>query len=102
VFGDGRQTRDFVAVKDVVRLLAESLGGGPAGLSVLNLGTGRGTDLLQLLEVLGSLTGTSVEIRHAEARAGDVRHSLADNSALLERFPETVFTSLRDGLAALV
>ncbi len=74
VFGDGRQTRDFIHVEDVVRglMLAASTPDVGVGEAV-NFGTGRGTDLLELARVLGTRPP-----RFDVAREGEVRHSVAD------------------------
>ena len=74
IFGDGRQTRDFIHVADVVRglmlaAMATHTGGGEA----VNFGTGRGTDLLELASFLGDAPP-----RFEAARHGEVRHSIAD------------------------
>ena len=74
IFGDGGQTRDFIHVADVVRglLLAAAATGVDAGEAV-NFGTGRGTDLLELSAALHSRPP-----RFEPARAGEVRHSVAN------------------------
>src|SRR4051812_43180335 len=59
IFGDGQQTRDFTYVSDVVqalRLAAERPG---VSGEVFNVGTGRGTSLLDLIAALNRLLGTS-------------------------------------------
>jgi len=94
VYGDGRQSRDFVFVGDVVRanLLAADAPGAPG--RVFNVGTGQGIDLLTLLDLLHRLLGTSVEPRFDPPRPGDVRESLADISqarAVLGYEPQTGF-----------
>ena len=78
IFGDGLQTRDFTYVTDVVQALL--LAAEKPGVSgeVFNVGTGRGTSLLDLIAALNRLLGTSVAPRHVAARAGDIRHSRAD------------------------
>jgi UDP-glucose 4-epimerase len=78
IFGDGQQTRDFTYVTDVVQAL--TLAAERPGVSgqVFNVGTGRGTSLLELLSALNRQLGKTVVPRHAEARAGDIRHSRAD------------------------
>jgi nucleoside-diphosphate-sugar epimerase len=80
IFGDGRQTRDFVYVKDVVRanLLACSC---PAAVGqVLNVASGQQTSILQLAEILNALLGLKLEPKFAPPRPGEVRHSQADVS----------------------
>lgn len=76
VFGEGRQTRDFVYVEDVTAALEHAaLSPGMAG--VYNVASGRSVSVLQLAELMVALTGLRSEIRHAPARAGDILHSSA-------------------------
>ena len=78
IFGDGRQSRDFSFVGNVVdcNLLAAEA---PAVAGrVFNVGTGRNIDLLQLVATLNKLLGTCIQPRHEPPRIGDVRDSLAD------------------------
>jgi UDP-glucose 4-epimerase len=78
IHGDGQQSRDFTFVADVVQanLLAASAPG--VGGRVYNVACGRRTTLLQLVEYLNRLLGTSVAPTHTPPRPGDVRHSQAD------------------------
>ncbi len=80
VFGDGRQTRDFVHVSNVVEanVLAALRGEAPGG--TFNVGCGRGITLLELLAELERLAGRSLSPQFAPGRPGEVRHSLADIS----------------------
>jgi len=78
VFGDGLQTRDFVHVRDVARALA--LAGEMASEAlerrrVFNVGSGKPTSILELLDVIrqSGLSGAPHEF--LPARAGEVRHS---------------------------
>ena len=80
VYGDGEQSRDFCFIDNVV---AANLGAADAeGASgkVFNIACGSGTSLNQVLALLGEAVGRPVSARHEPARAGDVRHSLADIS----------------------
>jgi UDP-glucose 4-epimerase len=80
IFGDGRQTRDFTYVENVVQanLLAASAHG-PAG-QTFNVGSGIAVSLLDLLKELNEILGTNVAPIFQPARTGDVRDSLADIS----------------------
>lgn len=82
VFEDGRQSRDFVHVSDVVRAIWTIVEQAPAG-EVYNVGTGKRTTILELAERLcaahgGGLVPTVTGI----SRAGDIRHCIADPSKL--------------------
>ena len=103
IFGDGEQTRDFVFVKDVVQanLLAmrcPDLKGG----EVFNVGTGRGSSLLQILEDINQLNGTDIAAEFAPARAGDIRHSRADISRARAVLGYEPAFNLAQGLAELI
>ncbi|OHB70801.1 MAG: Vi polysaccharide biosynthesis protein VipB/TviC [Planctomycetes bacterium RBG_13_63_9] len=78
IHGDGRQSRDFTFVSNVVQ--ANLLAADAAGVSgrTFNVANGKTTDLLTLVDVLNRLLGTDVKPRHDEPRLGDVRESLAD------------------------
>jgi UDP-glucose 4-epimerase len=80
IFGDGRQSRDFCFVANVVRanLLAADAPAADVSGRVFNIANGKSTDLLTLLGVLNKLLGTNVQARHEPDRPGDVRQSLAD------------------------
>jgi UDP-glucose 4-epimerase len=99
IFGDGRQSRDFSFVGNVVH--ANLLAADAAGIAgqTINAADGRSIDLLQLIEILNRLLGLNVEPRFAPPRAGDVRESQADISLarkLLAYEPQVDFeTGLR-------
>jgi UDP-glucose 4-epimerase len=80
IYGDGRQSRDFTFVANVVQ--ANLLAADAADISgrVLNVANGKNTELLTLIDILNRLLGTQVRPRHAPPRPGDVRESLADIS----------------------
>ena len=85
VYGDGEQTRDYVYVGDVVRANL-ILGDAPMGPAVsldaraFNVGTGLETSVNRLAEALQAVAGRRVGVRHAEQRAGELRHSCLDAS----------------------
>ncbi|BBP81084.1 epimerase [Pseudomonas sp. Pc102] len=102
IFGDGEQTRDFVYVGDLVQVLVQALENPGVEAGPVNVGLQRSTSLKELLAAIGSVVGELPTISYAEARSGDIRHSLADNSRLLERFDFPEPTPLAVGLARLL
>ena len=78
VYGDGRQSRDFVYVANVVEANMLACGAQAAIGGVFNIGTGRETDLLELLDILSELTGREVEPLFEPERPGDIRRSYGD------------------------
>jgi UDP-glucose 4-epimerase len=78
VHGDGLQSRDFTYVANAVQALLLAAESATAVGNVYNIGTGSGTSVLDLVRQLNQLLGTSIAPVYGPARAGDVRHSLAD------------------------
>jgi UDP-glucose 4-epimerase len=82
VHGDGRQSRDFTFVDDVVEAnLAAARAPVVAAGSVFNIACGGSHSLLELLDVLGREMGVSGGPVHIEPRPGDIRASQADVTA---------------------
>jgi UDP-glucose 4-epimerase len=81
IFGDGRQTRDFVYVGDVVDAVLAAVGHGGG---VFNVGTGVETTIADLHALCRRVTGVDSEPELKPARAGDVLRSVVDPS-LAER-----------------
>jgi UDP-glucose 4-epimerase len=77
IYGDGKQTRDYIYVADVVDafLAATRYTGSEA---VFNIGTGTPTAVIELLDIINSVAGTAIEPKHAPARAGESRHVALD------------------------
>ena len=89
-FGDGKQTRDFVYVGDVVDALLHAANEAPAG--PYNVGTGVETTVLELAERLG------LAVDHAPARPGEVFRSCLDPRRAARELGWTAQTDLQSGL----
>jgi UDP-glucose 4-epimerase len=101
VYGDGRQTRDFTWVGDVVDACVRASSAPRAPEGPMNLGGGKRISILDLAAAVGRAAGASIEPMHEPARLGDVRDSLADVRAAAERLGWRPATSLEEGLARL-
>lgn len=103
IFGDGEQTRDFVYVEDVVEANLLALKCAMAVGGVFNIGTGVGTSVNKLADMLLDVVGKkNAAIVRCEARKGDIRHSVADISKARERLGYSPKTQLKDGLRKLL
>lgn len=103
LFEDGRETRDFVHVDDVVSCLERSLDFPKAAGQVINVGSGVGTSVADVASELRDAIGAHSEIRvTGEYRLGDIRHNFADISKMRELLDFTPQVSLRTGLKGLV
>lgn len=104
IFEDGHQSRDFTHVSDIVRANLAALATDAADGEVVNVGTGRPTDMLQLVEMLA--TGLGCEGLEPQVlgqfREGDIRHCVADTTKLGTLLGLTDPVRLEDGMADLV
>ncbi|BDG62440.1 UDP-glucose 4-epimerase [Caldinitratiruptor microaerophilus] len=100
VHGDGRQTRDFVHVRDVARahLLALWAGSG----AILNLATGRAVTVLDLWRRIAALTGWDRPPVFGPPRPGDIPHSVLDPSRARQALGWEPATGLDEGLRETV
>jgi UDP-glucose 4-epimerase len=82
IYGDGMQSRDFTYVADVVQALTKAATTPGIFGRTYNVGTGKSTTLLDLMAALNELLGANVRPEHSAPRAGDIRHSRADITAI--------------------
>jgi UDP-glucose 4-epimerase len=80
VYGDGRQTRDYIYVTDVSSAFVLAAEGGRA--STWNVGWGRESSVLDLLEVLQAVAPAPVEPSFEPLRAGELTRSALDSARL--------------------
>jgi UDP-glucose 4-epimerase len=97
IFGDGRQTRDYVYVGDVARATVSAFrqeGG------IFNVGTGRAVSVLELYELCRQTAGSTAEAQHAPARLGELQNSALDPALAAQQLRFAPMVGLEDGLAA--
>jgi len=99
VHGDGRQTRDFISVLDIAEVNERVIAQPALPALMLNVGTGRGTSVLDLVEVTSRIWGREVELVFVPGRLGDVRHSRASIARLRLAVRGFRPRALRPGLA---
>jgi UDP-glucose 4-epimerase len=102
IYGDGSQTRDFVYVGDIARMLAQACLSDRRGFSLANLGTGNTTTVAQLANEIVRLCNSTSAVSHGPARAGEIRHSLAAITQARELLEYTPAVTLAEGLAQTV
>ncbi|HET6362807.1 MAG TPA: NAD-dependent epimerase/dehydratase family protein [Gemmatimonadota bacterium] len=104
IFGDGEQERDYVYVGDVVEAnwrastipLPDS---SDLDARAWNIGTGRGTSVNELAELLMGVAGRTVERRHAAEREGELRRSVLDCARAAAELGWRAETPLEAGLS---
>jgi UDP-glucose 4-epimerase len=100
IFGDGKQTRDFVYVKDVAKanlLAAKSTATGTA----INVGSGVETSINDLAKKIKEIVPSAARIVHVAPRVGDGRRSLADITLARKLINYEPETEIADGLKKL-
>ncbi len=98
LFGDGRNVRDFVYAPDVAAVMV-ALAARDGGPALLNVGSGEGVEILELLRMLERLSATTAQIDWQPDRGLDVRRIVLDIAALRHEL-DFVATPLPAGLAA--
>ena len=94
IFGDGRQTRDYVYAGDVARATLAAVG----KRGVFNVGTGVETSVLELYELCRRVAGSDLEAEHADARLGELQRSVLDVSRAERELGWRAEVGLEEGL----
>ena len=100
IYGDGRNTRDYVYVADVVDANRRALASDRVG--VYNVGTAIETDVNTIFRKINQLTEANAEERHAEPKAGEERRSCLDYGAIERDLGWRPQVALDEGLARTV
>lgn len=98
LYGDGRQTRDFTFVDDIVAATRAAADQGRPG-RVYNVGGGDRVELNHVLDQVRAVTGRDPRIVREATQKGDMRDTLADTGAARDDLGFKSTVSLRDGLA---
>ena len=102
IYGDGKQTRDFIFVKDIVKanLLAMNLTG--AKSEIINAGTGRATDMNELIAIINNTLNTKITAKYIE---NPVKNYIPTQLASIKKAKEILDfeakVSLEDGIKRL-
>jgi len=94
--GDGRQTRDYVFVDDVVNANLSALH--YSECETFNIGTGNETDVNELFKQINHLTGNQFSENHGPAKPGEQKRSAIDGSKASLKMQWTPRTDLAQGL----
>ncbi|MCG8568668.1 MAG: NAD-dependent epimerase/dehydratase family protein [Spirochaetes bacterium] len=97
IFGDGKQTRDFIFVKDVVQANMIAMLNDQANGQVFNIGKGISHSLLDIIKVMEQATGKEAKLCFQEARMGDIKYSAADISKI-QKLGFEVDYSIEEGM----
>jgi UDP-glucose 4-epimerase len=100
IFGDGTQSRDFCYIDNTVEANLAAASAPAAGASgrVFNVACGAATSLNDVVKMIGEALGKSIPVTYAQARVGDVKHSLAAIDAARSALGYKAAISFQEGL----
>ena len=98
IYGDGKQTRDFIYVKDVAEVNYLSTIKDIPGGEVINVASGKPKEIVELLKVVEGVLGKALPPRYEPPRPGDIRHSLASVEKMKRSLGFTPRYTLREGI----
>lgn len=98
IYGDGKQTRDFIYVKDVANFLSSKLGE-TESFDTVNLSSGKELSIIDLWVMMCEVYGyESDKYEFLPPRIGDIYHSLLSNKKLIDIFDKVSSTEIKEGL----
>jgi UDP-glucose 4-epimerase len=95
IYGDGKNVRDFIHVRDVANAIALSVEKDVDGFNVFNLGTGRATTIYELANLVLKLSSQGRVVMHPP-RQGDIKYSVADISKAVRELGFKTTVTLED------
>lgn len=101
IFGDGRQTRDYVYVSDIVAANLAVLADAGNG-EIFNVGTGVGVSVLDIRDGLARALGRDVASRHLPPRPGEVSHIALDGQRFVAATGWSPTVGLDEGIRRTV
>lgn len=103
IFEDGKESRDFVFIDDVVQATAKAVEYEQPLVDVFNVGSGVATDVLTIANTLQTLLGATVPTQvTGQFRLGDIRHNVADLAKVREVLGFEPCVSIEEGLRQFV
>jgi len=103
IYGDGKNTRDFVSIDDVIRSIILSMKkiDGKKG-KVYNIAAGTSISIKELAKMMISLSGKRLEVVHKKPKKGDIRNSRASIRLARKELGYAPTVGLEEGLRKLL
>jgi dTDP-L-rhamnose 4-epimerase len=99
IFEDGKQTRDFVNVRDVCQALVLAMEKAEANGEIFNVGTGVPMTIAEVADIITKKVNPNLKpIYNLNYRIGDIRHCVADISKIKEKLGFSPMLSFREGI----
>lgn len=100
IYGDGKQTRDFVSISDVTDAFDCAIKSNKNG--TYNIASGEALSINELAKTIFDVSGKKVEIKYLEKQKGDIQNSQADITLAKKELKFNAKTSLKEGLSDLI
>ena len=101
IYGDGKQYRDFVYVKDVSKANIKAMNTPNISGEIFCIGTGNKTSINNVLEVLNIKYDKSIEAKYLSQRDGDIKESVCKNDKLKRILDIDNFVKFEEGVLYL-
>jgi UDP-glucose 4-epimerase len=98
IYGNGKQSRDFIAIEDIINLIRKMIELDGKNDEIYNLGTGISTSIEELADIMIELDGKNIFKLFSEYREGDILHSCASIEKAKNDLNFNPKISLREGL----
>lgn len=102
IHGNGLQTRDYVYVDDVVEAMVAAATARTIDRMIINVGSGQAVSVLELVKLIGQVTGRDLEVIHSPAENGGVTNMCADLSRATQKLNFRPKISLAEGLRLML
>ena len=100
IFGDGRQTRDFVAIEDIINSIHNAMEYTENG--IFNIASGEKITIKELAELMILLSNKTLDIEYVKAKKGDIKYSEADIQLAKNYLNYFSKIELKDGIKKLM
>lgn len=101
IFGSGEQKRDFIFIKDLVKIIYEILNSSISN-EVINVSTACGITINELFNIFKNLYNYPLSPKYENKRVGDIDISVLSNEKLLKFLPHVSFTNIEDGINSFI
>ena len=102
IFGKGDQIRDYVFIKDIIEFFEKAISSTITDNQILNMGTGEGTTIKELIQVLSDIMQVTPKLDYKPERPGEIGNFVADSKKLDKIFGAIPTTRINTGLSETI
>lgn len=98
IYGDGKQTRDFIYVSDIVQAISKAIIFDERKWNIMNVATGKSRSIIEVAESMKDILGFQQSINYSSAREGDICYSRAEIERIKQSFDFKISVPFKKGL----